>query len=423
MRSALFALVLACGCSTRDVNTAAKPDEGVPVEQAGAATTQAGAATTQASAATTQASAGGDVADVANARKANVATAAAPAANGDPGIVRGLYVNRFAAQSAKKMRHLIAIADTTEINAFVIDMKDEFGLNYRSANPAFAKNEGAMNKVPNVKALLDTVKAHGILPIARIVVFKDSVTARVNPQWTIRQPDGAIWRDHKGLAWVNPYHHELWDYNIGVAEELVKLGFQEVQFDYIRFPEPYKSLPPQVFQGSNGVPKPQALADFLKEANARLDKLGVRTTADIFGLVTTVNGALEVGQEWEKLSPVTDVLLPMVYPSHYPRGSFGIPVPNAEPYRVIHTAISKARERDRKLGITAPEHVRPWLQAFTLGQPRYGAEQLAEEKRAVYDAGYDGWVLWHPGSQYDIFVPALEKEMVSRKKTGATAAR
>lgn len=350
------------------------------------------------------------------------AATATPRALGAAPIVRALYVNRFAAQSTRKMKNLIAVADSTEINALVIDMKDEFGLNYHSANPEFVKNEGAMGKIANVRALLDTLKAHDILPIARIVVFKDSVTARVNPQWTIRREDGSIWRDHKGLAWVNPYHHELWDYNIGVAEELVKMGFGEVQFDYIRFPEPYKSLPTQVFPDASGRGKPETLAEFLRTARGRLSKLGVRTTADIFGLVTTVNGALEVGQDWEKLAPVTDVLLPMTYPSHYPPGSFGIPRPNAEPYKTIEIAIAKAHERDDKLGITG-EHVRPWLQAFTLGAPRYGAEEMRQQKQAVYDAGYDGWTWWSPGSNYDIFLPALEKKLVSRKKTkGSTAA-
>ena len=332
-----------------------------------------------------------------------------------PTVVRALYVNRWAAQSRRKLAKLVAIADTTEINALVVDMKDEFGLNYATKNPQFAKNAGNSAKA-NVVALLDTLKAHKIFPIARIVVFKDSVTARVHSEWTIRKTDGSVWRDKKGLAWVNPYHHELWDYNIGVAEELVKLGFGEIQFDYIRFPEPYPSLPKQVFPDSKDVGKPTALADFLKEARARLNKLGVRSTADIFGLVTTVNGPLEVGQEWERLSPNTDVLLPMVYPSHYPHGSFGIKSPNAEPYKVITIAIGKAHERDEKLGIKGEEHVRPWLQAFTLGSPQYGAEQLRAEKKAVYDSGYQGWVMWNPGSSYDIYVPALEKTLSIRKK-------
>jgi len=340
---------------------------------------------------------------------------AAKASDEGPTVVRALYVNRWATQSRRRMAKLIAAADSTEINAFVMDMKDEFGLNYKTQNPEFKKNAGSAS-MANVPALLDTLKKHNILPIARIVVFKDSVTARVHPEWTIRKADGSIWRDKKGIAWVNPYHKELWEYNIGVAEELVKMGFGEVQFDYIRFPEPYPSLPKQVFPGAGDVSKPQALADYLKEAKTRLNKLGVRSTADIFGLVTTVNGALEVGQDWEKISPNVDVVLPMVYPSHYPHGELGIARPNAEPYKVIVTAISRAHERDKKLGITEKEHVRPWLQAFSLGKPEYGAEQLEAEKKAVYDSGYDGWVMWNPGSIYDVYMPALEKTLVSRKK-------
>jgi hypothetical protein len=329
--------------------------------------------------------------------------------------VRALYVNRWKAQSPKRMRELIRIADETEINGLVIDMKDEFGLNYHPSNPTWARNAGNSGVIRNLPALLDTLRAHHILPIARIVVFKDSVTARVHPEWTIRQKDGSIWRDKKGLAWVNPYHHELWQYNIGVAEELAKMGFGEIQFDYIRFPEPYPSLPTQVFPEQNGVAKPDVLAHFLKNANERLDKVGARTTADIFGLVTTVGGPLEVGQWWEKLAPVTDVLLPMVYPSHYPSGSFGIKRPNAEPYQIIKTALTRAHARNEKLGITGVGHVRPYLQAFSLGAPHYGAEQIRAQKQATYDSGYDGWVLWSPGSRYDEFLPALEKTMESRK--------
>lgn len=329
--------------------------------------------------------------------------------------IRGLYVNRFAAQSTKKMKRLIAIADSTEINAFVIDVKDEFGLNYKSSDPMLQKNAGTQTKIADLKALLDTINAHGILPIARIVVFKDSVTARMNPDHVIRKTDGTPWRDHKGLTWVNPYANAIWEYNFRIAEEAVKMGFGEVQFDYIRFPEPYKSLPQQVFPESNGRGKTEALAEFLGAAKKRIDKLGVRTTADIFGLVATVGGALEVGQRWEPLVKEVDVVLPMVYPSHYPRGSFGIPHPNADPYGVIHTAISRGRVRTEAMGLKG-ERVRPWLQAFTLGPPKYGPAEIEAQKKAVYDSGYESWVMWHPGSSYDIFIPALEKTLVTRAK-------
>lgn len=329
--------------------------------------------------------------------------------------IRGLYVNRFAAQSTKKMNKLLAIADSTEINAFVIDVKDEFGLNYNSPDPMLQKNAGTQTKVGNLKALVDSINKHGVLPIARIVVFKDSVTARMNPNHVIRKADGSPWRDHKGLTWVNPYANAIWEYNFRIAEEMVKMGFGEVQFDYIRFPEPYKSLPAQVFPESNGRGKPEALAEFLKAAKTRMDKLGVRTTADIFGLTTTVGGALEVGQKWEPMVQSVDVVLPMVYPSHYPRGSFGIAHPNAQPYDIIHIAISRARVRTEALGLKG-QRVRPWLQAFTLGLPKYGAAEIEAQKKAVYDSGYESWILWHPGSAYDIFIPAFEKTLVPRAK-------
>ena len=329
--------------------------------------------------------------------------------------IRGLYVNRFAAQSTKKMRHLIGVADSTEINAFVIDVKDEFGLNYNSDDPMLRKNAGTQTKVANMKALLDTINAHGILPIARIVVFKDSVAARMNPEHVIRKADGSPWRDHKGLTWVNPYANAIWEYNFRIAEEAVKMGFGEVQFDYIRFPEPYKSLPQQVFPESKGRGKTETLAEFLAAAKKRIDKLGVRTTADIFGLVSTVNGALEVGQRWEPMVKEVDVVLPMVYPSHYPRGSFGLRHPNADPYNTIHIAISRGRVRTEAMGLKG-ERVRPWLQAFTLGPPKYGPAEIEAQKKAVYDSGYESWVLWHPGSSYDIFLPALEKTLEPRAK-------
>ena len=348
--------------------------------------------------------------------QAGPAAAARPVSLDDTTIVRALYVNRWASQSPRRMRQLIALADSTEINALVIDMKDEFGINYESTDPVVERNAGHGDRIPHLAELLDTLRAHRIRPIARLVVFKDSVAARVNPDHVIHQPNGQPWRDKKGLTWVDPYDTTIWDYDIRVAEEMAQLGFAEVQFDYIRFPEPYPSLPPQVFRDANGLTKPQALARFLEAACPRVRKAGALCTADIFGLVTTVPGALEVGQQWEPLSPRLDVLLPMVYPSLYPHGAFGLALPNANPYQVIYDATSRAHERDLKLQIASSAHVRPWLQAFTLGKPRYGAHELEEEKRAVYDAGYDSWTLWNPGSLYEAFVPALEKTTVSRKK-------
>ena len=326
-----------------------------------------------------------------------------------PPVVRGLYINRHQAQSARRMRSFVAIADSTEVNALVIDIKDEFGLNYRSRDTLVSRNAGAMGAIPNLDAMLDTLEAHGIVSIARLVVFKDSVAARRNPAHVIRTREGAPWRDKEGLTWVNPYDRDIWEYNIRVAEEMARMGFDEIQFDYIRFPEPYKSLPEQVFPGAKGLSKPDILAAFLREACPRIRRAGARCTADVFGLVTTVNGALEIGQHWEKLAPVVDVMLPMTYPSHYPSGAFGIARPNAAPYDIQKIANGRAVERNSKLGLTG-ERVRPWIQAFTLGKPPYTSAEIVAQKKGLYDAGIEGWILWHPGSKYEQFVPGLEKD-------------
>jgi hypothetical protein len=322
--------------------------------------------------------------------------------------LRGLYLNRFAAQSGPKMRRLLAMADSTEINAFVIDMKDEFGLNYRSSNPKVQRNAGTgYGIVRNVQALVDTLKAHGITPIARVVAFKDPVAAALNPEWDILQEDSTVWRDKKGETWVSAFNAEVWEYNLLVAEELARYGFVEIQFDYIRFPEPFASLPKQVFPKAGSRTKSEALVGFLNAAKARLAPLGARSTADVFGLTATARGTLEIGQNWERLSPTVDVMLPMIYPSHYPNGAFGIARPNAEPYAIVKHALDTARVRDWTINQRRPERVRAWLQAFTLGRPAYGAAEVLAQKKAVYDAGYNGWILWHPGSNYDLFAAAL----------------
>jgi hypothetical protein len=342
--------------------------------------------------------------------------AAAPPAiarSADTAIVHGLYVNRFAAQSKRRMRALIRFATETRLNAMIVDLKDEFGLNYQPADSIARRYTGRAGAIRDVRWLVDTLRAAGLIPIARLVVFKDSVTARARPDWTILGPDGKPWRDKQGLTWVNPYNRDLWDYNIRVATDVTRLGFAEIQFDYIRFPEPYASLPKQVFPGAKGVGKAETLAAFLLEARSRLAPLNVRTTADVFGLITTVRAPLEIGQQWEALAQAADVLLPMVYPSHYPHGAFGITRPNAAPYEIVKAAVTRAVERNVALGIRG-EHVRPWLQAFSLGKPAYGNAELTAQLRAVSESGVHGWVMWNPASRYEVFREALKADALRR---------
>jgi hypothetical protein len=341
------------------------------------------------------------------------ATPPETARSADTAVVRGLYVNRWAAQSKTRMRALIRFAKETGLNAMVIDLKDEFGLNYAPADTVARRYAGHAGVIRDMRWLVDTLRANGVLPIARLVVFKDSVTARARPEWTILAPDGKPWRDKQGLTWVNPYNRDLWDYNIRVAAEVTRLGFAEIQFDYIRFPEPYPSLPKQVFPGAKSVGKAETLAQYLRAARSTLAPLNARTTADVFGLITSVRDPLEIGQQWEALTQSADVLLPMVYPSHYPHGAFGISRPNAAPYDVVKAAVTRAVERNTALGIRG-EHVRPWLQAFSLGKPSYGNPELTAQMRAVYESGVHGWILWNPASRYELFREALKADASRR---------
>lgn len=349
-------------------------------------------------------------------------TPVALSAGADTFVVHGLYVNRWVAQNKPRIRALIQFARETGINAMVVDLKDEFGLNYHPTDSVARRYVGNGGAIPDVRWLVDTLRANGIMPIARLVVFKDSVAARARPDWTILAPDSQPWRDKQKLTWVNPYNPAVRDYDLRVAVEVAKFGFAEIQFDYIRFPEPYTSLPKQVFPGAGNTSKPELLAMFLRDARARLAPMGVRCTADVFGMTTSVRGALEVGQQWEPLASAADVLLPMVYPSHYPVGFMGIAHPNGSPYEIVKDAVKRAVQRDSALGLHG-ETVRPYLQAFTLGKPAYGNAELSAQIRAAYEAGARGWILWNPGSKYEAFKDALVADMEHRAGEAAHTLR
>ena len=228
-----------------------------------------------------------------------------------PPIIRGLYVNAYKAGSGKHRGRLIEIADQTEINAFVIDMKDERGLHY--ASELELQNELTDDReitIRNPRAFIDTLKAHDIYLIARIVVFKDPILSKAQPDWSVRNPGGGLWVDKAGNTWVSPWDERVWDYNLDIAEEVARLGFDEIQFDYVRFAEPYRSLPTQVHPRARG-DRTDAIAAFLNEAKRRLHPLGVTVTADVFGLSPNEGGDVNIGQQWETISAIADHILPM----------------------------------------------------------------------------------------------------------------
>ncbi len=340
-----------------------------------------------------------------------------------PAQIRGLYLNAYAAGSRTRLPRLIAVADTTEINAFVIDVKDERGIRYPSSIELAAElaQEGEV-MIRNLSALADTLRAHDIYSIARIVVFNDPILSQAKPDWSIQKDDGSLWLDRSGHTWVSPWDERVWDHNISIAEEAARAGFDEIQFDYIRFPEQFQSLPPQVHPQAKG-DRTDAIAAFLNEAKRRLHPLGVTVTADVFGLSPNTHEDVGIGQQWETLSAIADHILPMMYPSHYLSTHLpGVPRPNAMPYETIFKSAGMARLRNDRLqevGVS-PARVVVWLQAFQATWLRdgveYGPEEIRLQKQAVYDVGFDDWILWHPGSQYEPFLAGLDATAEPRAK-------
>lgn len=334
-----------------------------------------------------------------------------------PAAIRGIYLNAFAAGSTRKLDRLIGLAHTTEINTFVIDVKEAGEISYRSAVPLANEVGATRSYIPNMRAALDKLKANGIYPIARIVVFRDPILANARPAYAVQKVDGTgTWEDTHGYHWVDSFNRDVWDYNIEIAREAIRIGFSEIQWDYVRFPDvPLSHMRTAEWPARDGRTKEDGIREFLVYAQNQLADLGVPVTADVFGLTTSAGDDLGIGQRWSRMVDVTDALLPMIYPSHYARGSYGIDEPNAEPYNVVKAALAHARKRTD--GVENAARVIPWLQDFTLGPPRYSPWHVREQIRAVYDAGYDEWILWHPGSNYseaalasaDGLVPQLEK--------------
>ena len=337
-----------------------------------------------------------------------------------PPVLRGIYLNAYAAGSKNRLAKLLALADTTEINAFVIDVKDEKGMRYRTA----LQQQKAFGEVTisNLKTLVDTVEAHGIWTIARIVVFKDPLLSKAKPEWSIKDPSGNLWRDKAGNTWVSAWDENVWEYNIQIAEEVLRAGFDEIQFDYIRFPEPFPSLPKQIHPHAKG-DRTDAIEAFIAKAKPRIKALGGVLGVDLFGLSPNDPRDVQIGQQWERIISQVDHVLPMVYPSHYlPTHLKGVPTPNKMPYETVFASVGMGvirADRLRKAGAT-PARIIPWLQAFSAPWVNrnypYGPEQAAAQIKAVYDVGLEDWVFWHPGSKYEHLSSAFGKEEVSRAR-------
>ncbi len=309
--------------------------------------------------------------------------------------VKGVYVSSYGAGDEEIFARLLALADRTEINSFVIDIKDDFGKVTYSVDVPLAISLGLIEeRIEDIDGLLATLREHNITPIARLVCFKDNDLARKRPDLAVQSIEGGVWQDRKGLRYTNPYNHEVWEYNVQVAEDAARRGFREIQFDYVRFPSD-GPVEEAVYPGEY-TSKEDAIAGFLAFARERLEPLGVWVSADVFGVTVHVKNDQGIGQQLEKMARNVDLICPMVYPSHYTTGYYGLDNPNAQPYELVKKAMADTAARLAGTGAKG----RPWLQDFSLGGVQYEAEQVKAQIRAAEEMGFNEWMLWDPALKY-----------------------
>ena len=329
--------------------------------------------------------------------------------------VKGIYVTGPKAGSAG-MEDLIRLVEETELNAMVIDVKnDEGNVTFRLTNEEITQDIPVLDRIAEMQAgvryirdiqtLMQELKDHNIYTIARIVCFKDPILAAAQPELALMKPDGKPVMDANGLAWVNPYRQEVWEYLTELAEMAADLGFDEIQYDYVRFPVGSDADAADYGVDMEAYPKRQAIQDFLAYAGDRLHEKGCVVTADVFGtIIGSETDVQTVGQDYTALGQTVDAISPMVYPSHYANGVFGLKVPDANPYETVSAAMQGSVEELQGIPEAQRAVVRPWLQAFTAtwvpGHISYNGTQIREQIQAVYDAGYEEWILWNAANRY-----------------------
>lgn len=319
--------------------------------------------------------------------------------------VRGVYVSAHSANGSR-MQDLLKLIDETALNAMVIDIKEDHGyVTFETGNPEIDKFGSSKPIIRDIDKIMETLDQHDIYPIARIVVFKDTVLANKKPEWSFLNPDGTVWTNNRKPpeSFVNPYIEEIWKYNVEVAKEAVKAGFKEIQFDYVRFPEGFERRADILKYTRNpDKTRVEAVTDFVEYARKELNPLGVRVSVDIFGYSASVPAAEGIGQDFNAISRYVDVICPMVYPSHYSTGWFGSRVPDARPYTTIFGAMIDTHKKLEEIKEIKPV-IRPWIQDFTAswvdGYIPYGKHEVEEQIRALHDTGIDEFLLWNSGNR------------------------
>ncbi|WP_256974684.1 putative glycoside hydrolase [Salinicoccus roseus] len=326
--------------------------------------------------------------------------------------VKGIYVSGYSA-GGERMADLTALLDETELNAMVIDVKEDHGNMMMDLNSDMEMVQNASLDHIDPTVLMEKMEAAQIYPIARVVVFKDSLLAAERPDLSFTHPDGTVWKNGRGESFVNPFSREVWDYNVEVAKQAAKLGFKEIQFDYVRFPEGFEHRADTLGYtrggydegGQDGIQqRVDAVTDFVAYAKEALRPYDVDVSVDIFGYAATQEEAPGIGQNFSRISENVDVISSMIYPSHWGDGYFGAEKPDLDPYRVIS---GYAQVENEVLdALEDPPVSRPWLQDFTasyLGSGNYkpyGAAEVEAQVQALYDNGIEEFLLWDASNRY-----------------------
>lgn len=329
-----------------------------------------------------------------------------------PDAVRGVYVTGHSA-GGERFGRLVNLIENSDLNAMVIDIKDDFGyLTYEPAEDSPLHEMGiGQPYIKDPRATLEELEEKQIYPIARVVVFKDTVLAEKRPDLSYTA-GGQVWKNGRKEAFVSPFMKEVWDYNVEIAIEAAKLGFKEIQFDYVRFPEGFETRSDSLqytfgdYEDSELDPiqrRVQAVTDFVAYAREQLKPYDVEVSVDIFGYSATLPEAPGIGQNFSKISENVDVISSMIYPSHW-TSYFGISKPDLEPYRLV--AEYAKVENEKLAALETPPVSRPWLQDFTaswLGSgnyKRYGKAEVEAQIKALNDAGISEFLLWNAGNTY-----------------------
>ena len=338
-----------------------------------------------------------------------------------PKPVKGIYLTSWTASNVKLRNDLVKLIDDTEINAIIIDIKDYSGKIVFPVENAALKQYGSEDiRNPDLREFIESLHKKSIYVIARIAVFQDAYFVKFRPDLAVKNLAGeAVWKDYKGISWIDPGSREYWDYIVLLSKEARKIGFDEINFDYIRFPSD-GNMQDISYPWSSTTPKTLVMKSFFKYLSQSLANTGLKTSADLFGMTTSAKDDMGIGQLLENTFPYFDYVSPMVYPSHYSSNFQGFQNPAKYPYEVVHFSMMSAVDRASKMNMVTTtteiindtttkvshiedlnykEKLRPWLQDFDLGAD-YGSAEVRAEIKATYDAGLDSWMLWSASNKY-----------------------